>query len=510
MITVTLDGDKIQAEEGSQLKDILFGHDTALSLAVIRPGAVTEEETRHFRILTTAGEFVVEIPEKETYLPDPGDPDVRFTLHWADRYAVAFGPFPADFKPARAPARYARGDLLIGCGGYDPGRSYLILSRQDHQADHGAAINGGIIGRVVAGRAVIDRLSSGDQITAIERKMSWADTTRTAITTDLSLPLEDGMEIITHIRIRVDGYSTDTIDTRIARSAEHLLFSLEREVFHAERTSSTFCMDAHLGILDVPMERKRPRCEGAVSIRTKGKKAGAIYIYRDDVATNPHHTVVGQVIHGIELVRLINDGQACAVITEPARFDLLGMFLNDAISYAKERGIVVSADTLEDADDRIVISQEPATTLEVLDEKEVQITTMLQEDVIDITLYEDRAPRTVDIFRRFTGLKLYSVGMLPFFFTFDDVWLFEPEIPERINIIPENTPVDTVPPQALGMTNASRRGAGLVGVRISGNNEFGPTAEPFDGTNIIGRIIDVEKLKKFKEGDIIYIREVRE
>ncbi len=74
---------------------------------------------------------------------------------------------------------------------------------------------------------------------------------------------------------------------------------------------------------------------------------------------------------------------------------------------------------------------------------------------------------------------------------------------------PENSPVDEAPAAGLGITNDSRKGAGLVGVRLSANREYGPTSEPFDGTNMIGRIIDTEKLKKVKEREKVYIREVR-
>jgi len=507
MIRITLDGMAIQAEDGACLRDILPDHNPALSLAIIRPGVVSEEATRHFRITTTKGEFVAEIPGSSVSLPDPGDASFNPALHWSDRYAAAFGPFPSDFNPSRQPSRYARGDILIGCGGYDTQRSHLIISRKDHQADHGAAEGGGIIGRVVAGRGTIDRLGTGDQITGIQRMISWADTTHTITTTDLSLPLEEGMEIISHIRIRADGYSEEVIDTAIADSVDHLLFSLQSGIFHAERTTSTHCMDAHLGRMDIRQEQKAPRREGAVTARTKGKLSGAIYIYRDDVATSPHHTVIGQVTHGIELIRLISDGESCAVVCEPEQFDLLGMYLEDALAYAENRGISLKADS--ESPKRMIISQEPGTTLQVLKEKQVTVTTMDQNDVIDITLFDEKAPRTVDIFRRFTGLKRYSIGMLPFFFNFDDVWLFEPEIPEKINIIPENTPVGSVPKRSLGMTNASRRGAGLVGVRDSENAEFGPTAEPFEGTNIIGIMHDLEKLQKLKEGETIYIREVK-
>lgn len=509
MLRITLDGSQLTANEGDRLSDILPDHDPALSVAVIRPGTVSQEVTRHFRVVTSAGEFVVEIPDAGVTLPDPDDDATGSAIHWVDRYAAAFGPFPASFSPSRSPSRYARGDLIIGCGGYDPKRSYLILSRKDHQADHGASSDGGIIGRVVAGRAVIDRLTTGDRITAVERMISWADSTHSVTTTDLSMLLEDGMEIVSYIRIRADGYTDESVDPRIARSAEHLLFSCKDGIYHADRTTSTHCMDAHLGRLEVPQEQTRPRHEGAVTVRTKGRNSGAMFIYREDVATSAHHTLVGQVTHGIELIRLIGDGETCAVITEPDRLDLRGMHIGDARALLEERKISFEVMDDMDASDRIITDQEPATTLEVLAAGHVRLTTMREDDVIDIFLDDEKAPKTVDIFRRFTGLKLYSVGMLPFFFTYEDVWLFEPEIPERINIIPENTPVDTIPANSLAMTNASRRGAGLVGVRTSEDDEFGPTGEPLEGTNIIGSVIDVGKLKDFKEGDIVYIREVK-
>jgi UPF0288 family protein (methanogenesis marker protein 3) len=75
---------------------------------------------------------------------------------------------------------------------------------------------------------------------------------------------------------------------------------------------------------------------------------------------------------------------------------------------------------------------------------------------------------------------------------------------------PENMPKDEAPAAALAITNDSRKGAGLVGVRLSASKEFGPTSEPFEGTNIIGRVIDTEKLKKVREKETVYIREVKQ
>jgi UPF0288 family protein (methanogenesis marker protein 3) len=79
-----------------------------------------------------------------------------------------------------------------------------------------------------------------------------------------------------------------------------------------------------------------------------------------------------------------------------------------------------------------------------------------------------------------------------------------------MKINPENTPKEEAPAAALAITNDSRKGAGLVGVRLSANKEFGPTSEPFEGTNIIGHVIDTEKLKKVREREIVYIREVKQ
>ena len=46
----------------------------------------------------------------------------------------------------------------------------------------------------------------------------------------------------------------------------------------------------------------------------------------------------------------------------------------------------------------------------------------------------------------------------------------------------------------------------MVGVRFEDNDEFGPTGEPFGGTNVVGRVVKgLEYLEKFKEGDIVYV-----
>jgi putative methanogenesis marker protein 3 len=506
MITIHLDGVSLEVAEGSTLGSVVTGKDPGCCVAVIRPGTQEKEKTENLQVKTTAGEIMVEIPDPGRLPPEDFQKNLK--VHWEDRYSAAFGPFSGNFSPDRRPHLYERGDLIFGCGGYDPKQSYLIFSRLRHSADHGAGPDGGVIGKVISGRGVLDRWRPGDQITEISPVIAWADTSRSFTTTDWTLLLENGMQIISHVDVTVQGYEKDHIDPETARSVEHFLLAIGEGRFHVGRSASTHIFDGSWAITDVPPELERPRREGTVTIRTKGQSRGGVYIYTADVPSNPAHTVVGQVTHGIELAKLAKEGDIFTVNATPARFDLLGLPLGDALKIGMAREVAVSVDD-STGGERVVVRQSPDTTLGVLKEKTVSLTTEPLTKVIDIELNDSLAPDTCEIFRRLTGLWSHNVGQLPAFFIFEEVYLFKPVIPMGVKIVPENTPAGEVPGGSLAMTNEARKGVGLVGVRISSNREFGPTSEPFEGTNIIGRVIDLEKLKVIREKDTVYIREVR-
>ncbi len=74
--------------------------------------------------------------------------------------------------------------------------------------------------------------------------------------------------------------------------------------------------------------------------------------------------------------------------------------------------------------------------------------------------------------------------------------------------MPENTPSDKVIAGEMGVTNQASRQYGIIGIKNEDDERYGPTGEKFHSTNIIGRVIDAEKLKSVSQGDIIYITEV--
>ncbi len=505
MPIIHVDGVPRQLPDGATLADLCEGCDPTCAIAVIRPTTAEAAATANVRLTTTAGEVTVETTGAGQ-LPVAGDL-AGLGVQWADRNSVALGPFPSGVVPARQVHQYRRGDVVLGCGGYDPARSYLIVVRARHSADYGTGADGGVIGTVVAGRAVVDRLGHDDRLETVQPVLSWADTSRSFTTTDTSLLLEDGMEIVTRIGVTAEGYGESVVGIATAGSVEHLLLSLETGRFEVVRTASTHITEERLAGTPVPAERTQGRREGSVTARISGARSGCLYIYREDVPASPQHTIVGRVSHGLELVKLAREGDRLAVACEPARFDLLGLPLETATRIAADRGIAFEADRTEG--ERVVVGQTPGTTLEVLAAGAVRVTTVALSEVIDIRLDPAAAPVSVAVFRRITGLKYHAIGTLPFFFSFEDVFLFKPKLPIDVRLMPENKPIGATPANALAITNDARKGRGMVGIRLAPSTEFGPTSEPFEGTNLIGIVLDTAKLKRMKEGKIVHIREVR-
>jgi putative methanogenesis marker protein 3 len=511
-IHVFLNGEQKTVEETTTIKDLLPNQPEGTSVVLLLPGSVSREKTPHLRLTTTAGDIVIELAKKTTFPLPTGEVKENLRVHFDDRNSVSFGPFPQKFTPDKNSYRYERGMVCLGSGGYDSKNAYLTFSRREHMADHGAAKGGAVLGKVIYGLGIMNRWKNGDTITRIEEVFSSTDSTNAKVTSDLSAVVKEGMQIFSEMVVTAEGYQEDhaVIDCGCTESVEHMLFCLRENRLRIDRTASTYIRDHTEGKLFVPQERQKPRREGTVTIRTSGKGAGALYIYTRDVPSNQHHTRTGSVTRGIELAKFSTEKTVLSVRPVPELLDLRGMPLGDAVSLAKKRGLKVMADN-KDVNGRVVISQKPETTLEVLKEGKVSLYTMDLANVIDISLDYKKAPLSVDLFRRVTGLKRYAVGTMPFIYNVDDeMYLFKPPFSTGTNIIPENTPKKPVKTDTLALTNDSRHAVGMVGIRVVENVEYGPTGEPFGGTNIIGKVIDMDKLSMMKEGGTVYIREVKE
>jgi putative methanogenesis marker protein 3 len=238
---------------------------------------------------------------------------------------------------------------------------------------------------------------------------------------------------------------------------------------------------------------------------------GSVYIYLRDAALTPTHNIAGTVGRGLELASILNEGDKVAVEVLPRRLDLVGGTMAEAEKALVAAGLRITR--LGDASGMdLVVDQDPATTLEAYSAKEVACTGANPSRVLKVRLFQESAPVTSRYFRRVTGLEMRKVGKLEVFFTTpkNDILLFKgDEVLSKV-LLPENPPTSKVGAKLIGVTNTIKRFAGMVGVRFTESEEFGPTAEKFDGTNIVGEVAgNIDALKGLKAKDVVYLMEER-
>jgi putative methanogenesis marker protein 3 len=287
--------------------------------------------------------------------------------------------------------------------------------------------------------------------------------------------------------------------------------ALTREgTLQVDSVSSSYISSDQLLTERIAFEHREPRLEGVVTVRTGGRGLGRIFVYKQDRTSNPSHSVVARVTSGMDMVKLAGPGQLVTVLVLPERIMLMGTELKDALKQMEERGIETLAEGYL-GEDAVVVRQEPKATMEILKKKKVSLFSIPSSRLVAIQLYDDQAPRTLDYFRHVTGLKERPVGPLPVYFVYENTLLFKPEV-EAVSykdLLPENKPTGVVPAGSIGVSNQVSKKIGLVGVRLADDKRYGPSGEKFEATNIIGRVLEPEKLKDVKEGETIYILEVR-
>jgi UPF0288 family protein (methanogenesis marker protein 3) len=208
---------------------------------------------------------------------------------------------------------------------------------------------------------------------------------------------------------------------------------------------------------------------------------------------------------------MLKKGDTISVKTSPHSLSLLGLTQKEAESILGEEKIKHErvGDT---SDTAIIVEQEPSYTAEILKAKAVKTLGIDKNNIIEVKLYEDKAPNTVKYFRKITGLINKSIGKLDIQFAHPSVSLvaFEGGSIDAGSLIPENSPTSISSRGDVGVTNMSRQHKGLIGVRLKDDEAYGPTGEEFDGTNVIGKI-DLDKVKiDFNNEKSIYIKEIKE
>ena len=505
---VFVDGRELELSAGATLAEALGSCGAYIAsgaiVGVVKGRGEKSRQTNSYWLNTSKGKLRIELAESDllSIWHKSVDRISGSTVRWSSADGVAFGPFSSDISFSRDAQEYNRWEVVLGAAGFDRENTQIIFIRRRHTAAYGTPKEGGVVGHVVGGKNTLDRLAAGDRIESIEPIVEWQEITEKQATTDLSLPLEEGLEIFTSVEAELNEDAP--------QGAEFFLALTRDGTLKVDAASSSYISSDQL--LGEPMifENREPRLEGAVTVRTAGRGLGRIFVYKKDRTSNPGHSVVARIISGMDMIKLAGPGERITIKVRPERIMLLGKSLKEALSQMQSKGIQVQTEGYQ-GEDAVVVKQEPGATMAILKEKKVVLHAIPSSRMVAVTLFSDQAPKTLDYFRHVTGLKERPLGPLPVFFVYENTLLFKPDVDATSykELLPENKPTGPVPAGSMAVSNTVSKKMGMVGVKLAEDKRYGPSGEKFEATNIIGRVLEPEKLRDVQEGETIYIMEVR-
>ncbi len=505
---VKVNGDEFTLPEGSNIKDAIEASGSpyldGCVLGVIKGKEEFEKHVNKYSFKTTKGSIIIELIEdcpevllntwKKHYREFEG-----LRIRWTTTNEVSLGPIATELTPTKDEYEYLSWDVILSLSGFSAEATHIIFSKEKHKGVYGAPEeNRGVFARVVGGKRTIMKLTDDDVVKSVKPVLERKSIVQSAAVTKLETLISDGNEIFTYVLMEPEKKSPSSVDQFFALT--------ERGELDVDYESESFLGFYGLQGLEKDPEYIDQRRRGTVTLRNSGKGVGRIYVYREDRVSTPTHTIVGKVTKGIQLMDIANQGDRITVKTVPERIMTLAMTQKEAGEFLESHGIKQTRDGSSD-DDAVVVKQEPQFTMDIIGKKEAITTGVPEDEMIYIELDEE-TPKSSWYFKKITGLLDSPVGSLNVMFAFPGmkVMMFRGNSKESKGLIPENNPEKCVKAGEIGITNMSRRQIGVVGVRFEDNDEFGPTGEPFQGTNIIGRVVKgLENLEKFKEGETVYV-----
>jgi putative methanogenesis marker protein 3 len=504
---VTLDGVASEIDPGVTVEALAKKLSVSLTpgctLALKRSVPPEKVETNLYRITTSKGMMVVRL-ECERVVDGWRRSFSKFNgsgVRWVTREAAVFGPIVSDFEPSRDNVELRQHEIALSLAGYDNESTHLVFGKRLHTSAYAPPKGCGVLGRVVYGRHIVDRLRMGDRIESVEPVVEIREGAGAVQRAEAGQELTEPVDVFTRMVLELDMASP--------MSGEVVYKVMAGEILKVSRKTSRYIACDDLNLVTLKAERQERRGRGAITVRNAGTMVGSIYIYLGNAALAPSHNVAGTVGQGLELADILSEGDKVAVEVRPETLNLLGGNLGEAGRALAAKSIALKR--LGDAsEESLVVDQDPPTTLEVYARKEVTCTGVDPSRVLRVRLFQNEAPITVKYFRRVTGLEMRKVGRLEIFFTTpkNDIVLFKgDEVLSKV-LLPENTPTSRVRRNLLGVTNTTKRFTGMLGVRFMESDEFGPTAEKFDGTNMVGEVVgNVDAVKGLKGKDSVYLME---
>lgn len=510
-LRIIVDGNEYESGEGERLGAMLerLGITAKEGCIIAVKKKVMEEsvETDLFEIETTKGRMVLRV--------ECGDLLERWRrschgyegagVRWTTKDAVVFGSTVFDAQPSMEPVSLGRYEVTLSLSGLSKENTLLVFSKRPHSASYYPPKGCAVLGRIVYGRHLVGLLRMGDKILSIKPVLETKELTKSLLKGEAGTLLEDGDRIFTKVEVELDH------DSPVC--GEQAYNVLNEGVIKVSSETSSYICYSERKVISLPVEKLGVRERGSFTIRNSGENVGAAYIYKREAPLAQSHTIVGKVIEGIELVDLAKEGDCLSVSVRPPRIDLLGKRVSEARTALDAIGVKLETEGApSDPDLGVIVEHEPQNSLEIYKKGFVRCKVISPEGILKIRLYENEAPNSVKYFRAVTGLERKAFGKLKVYFATPkmEMILFKGDEEIAKGLTPENTPTGKVLAGSIGVTNTVKKFAGMIGIRMTDSERFGPTAESFDGTNLIGEVEGgLDLLRRLKEGSELYVQEMR-
>ena len=508
---IKINGEEMDVADASTIQDVIDETNAPYTpgsiVCLIKGKKELEQNISKYKIKTNKGSIIIQLDESEEAKPlvdvwkNQYEDFVDLNIRWSTPTEVAIGPIVTDLEPTSEEFKYYEGDVVLSLSSFSNESTHLIMLKENTTNVYSVPpYNKGIFARVIGGKKTLESLTDDDVVKGIEPIVVRSTTTDSASVSDLTTVLEEGNELYTYISFEIDEDSPVCV--------EHLFSLVKDGRIKVSYDSESFIGFYDLAGLEKPKEDTTQRTRGTITVRNNGVGIGKLFIYRENRVLTPNHTTVGKIVKGMEIIDIAKENDFITVKAEQQRLMLLNKTQKEATEILSAAGVEHMIDGLVD-DDAVIVEQVPKHTIDILREGQVVTKAVNKEDMCVIKFVEN-APRSVRYFKLLSGLLENPVGKIKVHFAVPGmhIVIFEGDKKAAKGLVPENNPVDKVIRGQIGITNMASKSAGLIGIRFEDNVEFGPTAESFEATNIIGDIVsDYDSLEKLKEGVEVYVTE---
>ncbi|MCQ2972868.1 MAG: methanogenesis marker 3 protein [archaeon] len=509
---IKVNGVEVEVDDGSTIQEVIDSTNSPYTSGCIvcltKGQQMLEKDVSKFKIKTTQGSIIIELIESEETRPlidiwkNQYEELLDLHVRWSTTNEVAIGPIVTDLEPSSDEFQYFEGDVLLSLSGFSNESTHLIFLKENVSNVYAVPpYNKGVFAKIIGGNKTLDKLTETDTITAIEPIVERDTITDRSVVSDLNTVIEEGNELFTYVSLDINDNSPMCV--------EHLFSIIQQGKIKVDFESNSFLGFYALEGFSKPKEEVLARNKGAVTVRNDGTGVGRLYIYRENRVLAPTHTNVGQINKGMEILDIARKDDYITIKSEQTRIMALNMTQAEASKLLEPLGIEHIRTGIED-DDALIVEQEPLHTMDILKCGKLTTKGIKKENLCAIE-FTDSAPRSTWYFKKLTGLLENPIGSLKVHFAFPGMKMvmFEGDKKAAKNIIPENSPEGKVLAGEIGITNMASINVGLIGIRFEDNTEFGPTADAFNATNIIGKTdIDFDILEKLKEGEVLYVTEL--